>query len=281
MLLGYNTNGLANHGLSDAIELVWEIGYRSIAITVDHHAISPFASEFAFQLSELKKILARCPLRTTIETGARYLLDRRAKHQPTLMTATTSGRRQRIDFYQSCIDIAAELGSDSVSLWSGPLQEPLEEKSAWRRLTDGLVPLLDHAGQQGIDLAFEPEPGMFVDTMARFARLRDLIDHPRLLLTVDIGHLHCQGETPIADYLRQWQDQIVNIHIEDMLSGIHDHLMFGDGEIDFAPIIRTLAEISYQGPIHVELSRHSHVGPAAAQQSYDFLMPLILATQSG
>ena len=29
-----------------------------------------------------------------------------------------------------------------------------------------------------------------------------------------------------------------NVHIEDMRTGVHDHLMFGEGEIDFAEVLR-------------------------------------------
>ena len=41
MYLGYNTNGLAHHDLFDAVELLAEIGYRGVAITIDHNALPP------------------------------------------------------------------------------------------------------------------------------------------------------------------------------------------------------------------------------------------------
>ena len=41
MRIGYNTNGLAHHDGLQAIELLADIGYRSIAITVDHHLLNP------------------------------------------------------------------------------------------------------------------------------------------------------------------------------------------------------------------------------------------------
>ena len=40
MQFGYNTNGLANHSLESAICLLGEIGYRSVAITLDHSALT-------------------------------------------------------------------------------------------------------------------------------------------------------------------------------------------------------------------------------------------------
>jgi sugar phosphate isomerase/epimerase len=94
---------------------------------------------------------------------------------------------------------------------------------------------------------------------------------------LDIGHLHCLGETPIADYVRYWNARLVNVHLEDMRSGVHEHLMFGDGEIDFGPVFAAFYDVGYRGGVHVELSRHSHDAPLAARRSMDFLDPLVRA----
>ncbi len=42
MRLGYNTNGLAHHRLIDAIELLADFGFRSVALTLDAAALDPF-----------------------------------------------------------------------------------------------------------------------------------------------------------------------------------------------------------------------------------------------
>jgi L-ribulose-5-phosphate 3-epimerase len=47
--------------------------------------------------------------------------------------------------------------------------------------------------------------------------------------------------------------------------------MFGDGEIEFPPVLAALTDSGYTGGIHVELSRHSHLGPQAARQAFEFL----------
>lgn len=73
----------------------------------------------------------------------------------------------------------------------------------------------------------------------------------------------------------QYGSRLANVHIEDMRAGVHEHLMFGEGEIDFPPVIAALAKIGYAGMVGVELSRHSHDGPKAAQRAYDFLRPLM------
>ncbi len=128
-----------------------------------------------------------------------------------------------------------------------------------------------YAEHCAIRLAFEPEPGMFIDTMARYADLHERVGHPSFGLTLDIGHLHCLGETPIADHVRRWRDWLWNVHIEDMRRGVHDHLMFGEGEIDFVEVLRVLAEVGYKGGVHVELSRHSHDAVETARRALTFL----------
>ena len=286
MVLSYNTNGLAHHDLVEAIRLVADIGYQGIAITLDHAALNPYDERTGTQLDLVAQLLATRELRSAIETGARFLLDPRTKHEPTLVSADPDARRRRIDFLCRAIDTAAALKADCVSLWSGVVRDGAGDREAFSRLTDGLTHVLDYAERKDVVLAFEPEPGMLVDTLARYGDLleelaKQRIDTSRLALTIDIGHLHCQGEVPIAEHIRRWRDRLANVHIEDMRSGVHEHLMFGEGEIDFPPVIATLSQIGYSGLTSVELSRHSHEGPSVARRAYNYLRPLIQTAAEG
>ena len=275
MLLGYNTNGLAHHDLLEAIELVAEIGYRSVAISIAHGALDPGDERSGEQLRRVRGLVRRLGMRSVIETGARFLLDPRRKHEPTLVSADPAGRARRIEFTRHAIRCAAELGSDCVSLWSGVLDEAIAPREAMARLVEGLAQVLDCAAAEGVAIGLEPEPGMLVDSMARYEEILTLVDAGNLRLTLDVGHLHCQGEVPIAAYVRRFAGRLVNVHLEDMRAGVHEHLMFGEGQIDFPPVLQALADVGYQGGVHVELSRHSHEGPSAARRAYAFLQPLI------
>ena len=275
MRLGYNTNGLAHHDPFDALVLLADIGYQSVALTLDQGRLNPFADDWSVQRARLKSALDGLGMTSVIETGARFLLDRCLKHEPTLVSARPVDRQRRIQFLKLAIDAAEFLGCDCVSLWSGVVRDRAEEQDVWERLAASLSDVLDYARNRGVVIGFEPEPGMFIDTMDRFAELHRRLGMPNLKLTLDVGHLHCQGEVPIAEYIAQWSKEIVNIHLEDMQTGVHEHLMFGEGEMDFPPILAALRAANYRGGIHVELSRHSHEGPTAAQQAFDFLFPLL------
>jgi sugar phosphate isomerase/epimerase len=271
MLWGYNTNGFAHHRLEDALSILADLGYGSVALTLDYHALDPYAPDFADQLGRVRTILQQRGLRCVIETGARFLLDPWHKHQPTLVSPEAEQRERRLDFLCRAVDIARELGADAVSFWSGTPTAEATPNVLLDRLVEGCRWLCAYAGERHVALAFEPEPGMFIDTMLGFAELAERVDHPAFGLTLDIGHLHCQGETPIADHLMRWRGLLRNVHIEDMRRGVHEHLMFGEGEIEFGPVLQTLHAIGYVGGVHGELSRHSHNAVRTARRALAFL----------
>lgn len=274
MLLGYNTNGLAHHDPQQALELLAEIGYRSVALTIDHQWLSPFQPDWPKQLEQLAQLLRQLGLACTLETGARFLLDPRRKHWPPLVIepALAAPRRELI---RHAMEIAAPLGAKVISIWSGVAPEGLDDQMVLDNLNANLDMLLRDAERYDVILGFEPEPGMAIDTMSRWERLQQWLSHPRLRLTLDIGHLFCQGEVPLADYIERWAAQTVNIHLEDMRAGVHEHLMFGEGEMSFPPIVAALKSSGYTGPVHVELSRHSHDAANVARRAFDFLQPLL------
>jgi L-ribulose-5-phosphate 3-epimerase len=277
MRLGYNTNGLAHHRLVDAIEILAEEGYQSVAITLDAGALDPFTDPawLRAQVKAVHEALDRHCLARVIETGARYLLNPRIKHDPTLMDPDPKRRAIRTDFLCRAIDLAGSLRAEAVSLWSGRPPLPIDAEAGMDRLARALKPVLHHAEKANMTLAFEPEPGMFIDTLERFAWLDDRIRHPLFQLTLDVGHAHCMNEGVMSELVTRWRTRIANVHIEDMIQGVHEHLMFGEGTMDFPAILQALHKIQYSKGLHVELSRHGHMAVDALRLSRAFLNPLL------
>lgn len=270
MRLGYNTNGFAHHRLEHAVSILADIGYRSVAITLDHHALSPYEPECPQQLERVRRLLLANDMRCVIETGARFLLDPRRKHQPTLIGPTDAERHRRLDFLTRAVDIAAELNADCVSLWSGTPADDAPPETLFTRLVEGCTKLIEYAEPRGIKLAFEPEPGMFVDTLAGFEALRSTVNHPLFGLTIDVGHLQVNEDLPPAQHVPRFADCLFNVHLDDARRGVHEHLFFGEGEIEFAPVMAALAACPHHPGLHVELSRHSHDAVATATAAFQF-----------
>jgi sugar phosphate isomerase/epimerase len=274
MLPGYNTNGFSHHRIEDALDILADLGYRSVALTLDHHALDPFDPGLSTQLDQVRDQLERHQMRCVVETGARFLLDRWRKHHPTLLDPAAGARQVRLDFLCRAVELAAELHADAVSFWSGAAPSSESPGVLMPRLVEGCRRLCGHAERHGVRLAFEPEPGMFVDTLPRFADLFAQVRHPLFGLTLDVGHLHCMNELAVADNVLPWRHVLWNVHIADMRTSVHDHLMFGEGDIDFPPVVQALRQAGYAGGLHVELSRHSHDAVATARRARAFLRGL-------
>jgi sugar phosphate isomerase/epimerase len=269
---GYGTNGLADLRLDDALGLLADLGYDGVGLTLDHMHLDPLAPDLADRTRRVGRRLDALGLDVTVETGARYVLDPRRKHGPSLLDADPEDGARRVDLLIRAVRVAADLGAHAVHCFSGVTPAGTDADTAWKRLVEALGPVLDAAATAGVPLAVEPEPGHLLSTLADFHRLRRELGDPEPLgLTLDIGHCQCLEPLPPEDCVRAAAPWLRHVQIEDMRRGVHEHLPFGDGEIDFPPVLAALADTGYQGLTVVELPRHSHAGPHFAEQSLPFL----------
>lgn len=269
--IGYNTNGFGCHALETALEIIAEHGYAGVAITLDHCALNPWDPDLTSQIKRVDRILKATGLSCVVETGARFLLNPRLKHEPTLISASAEGRRKRLDFLTRALAIAGRLDAQALSFWSGVKASGIGDEQAWEWLIGGCRALAHEAQAIGVPLAFEPEPGMFVENLDQYEALRSAVGHQMFALTLDLGHVFLTEHRSPGDCLRHYRNDIHNIHIEDMAPGVHRHLFFGEGQMVFAEIFEALHEIDFRGLINVELSRHSHRAVETAAQARNYL----------
>ena len=202
-----------------------------------------------------------------IETGARFLLDPIKKHSPTLLSPFPEGRRKRVEFLKLAIDLAAIACAEAVSFWAGVPRTEVSNKQAHKFLREGLRQISDYAESANVRLALEPEPGMLIETVADYKELKR--DFPRLKLALDTGHCLANNECEPDAAIIDMREDIGTVAVEDMRRGVHEHLFFGEGEMNMTKVLAALQEIKYEKLVCVELSRHSHCAdkiiPAAIQ----------------
>lgn len=262
---GYGTNGFADHPLEAALDVMQACGYGAVALTLGHPHLDPFAADWRDRTEDLAADLRRRGLRSVVETGARYLLDPWTKHRPTLVDRDAE---PRMDFLRRAVEIAEILGADCVSLWSGVLPGDVTADAARVLLDERLDALVRFAADHDVVLALEPEPGMLVETVADALAVRARIGHPANLgLTVDLGHCVVVEPGGVVGALRAAGPLLRNVQADDMRSVAHEHLPFGEGELDLGAALQTLREIDYRGVVAVELPRHSHAAPTLARES--------------
>lgn len=274
MYLAYNTNGLAHHRLEEAFRLLADLGYEGVALTPDVNHLDPFHTEEG-DWEKARALLDQLHLKCVIETGARYVLDPRRKHWPNLLAKDPGDAIRRLNFYRRCLKMARALGSELISIWSGPLEPGDDPAAAFDRLLERLPRLLDEAREAGVLVCFEPEPGHLIDGHERYRELRKRLDRSDLMTTIDIGHLLVTEPGAPERHLAEFAPTLRNVQVDDARRGVHEHLVPGEGEIDFAPVFRELRRLKYAGPVALELSRDSHRAGEIAARAAAFLAPLL------
>lgn len=156
--LGYGTNGLTDLRLDDALALLADLGYDGVGLTLDHMHLDPLAPDVAARTRHVASRLQELGLGVTVETGARYVLDPRRKHGPSLLDPDPEARAARTRLLVRAVGIAADLGAHAVHCFSGITPPDTTPDTAWQRLTDSLAPVLDAADRSGIPWRSSPSP---------------------------------------------------------------------------------------------------------------------------
>lgn len=253
----YNTNGTVHHRMEDAVSLIADSGYDGIALTLDHHVLDPMRPGWEGRTEILAHTLSQRRLGVVIESGARFVLDPRDRHQPTLVSPTEDGRALRLAYLKRCLDIGAMLGAEVMSFWAGARKPGVPLETAHRWLDDGVEQVLAHAERVGVPAALEPEPEIevVVHTVDEYAALQARF--PSLELALDLGHVMVTQERVPEASILEFAPHIGSISLEDMKRGVHHHLAFGDGDMNIVGCLDALEQIDFRRLVCVELSADS------------------------
>ncbi|MBT0767581.1 sugar phosphate isomerase/epimerase [Kineosporia sp. J2-2] len=263
----YVTNGLGDHRLDDALPMLADCGYTGVGLTLDHHHLDPLGPGLPRKVAVIADRLRDLGLAVVVETGARFVLDPRHKHEPTLLSE--HGRDRRVELLRIAVRVAADLGAEAVSLWSGVRQPAVPPGVARHRLVEGCRAVLSVAETLDVKLAFEPEPGMLVSSVDDWYALAGELRHPLFGLTLDLGHCLVTERLPLPEVIARVRDDLTYVQIDDMRHGVHEHLDLGQGDVDFPPALAALD--GFGGLVAVELSRHSHTAHTTVPRSIEFL----------
>ena len=139
----------------------------------------------------------------------------------------------------------------------------------WDRFTTGLNKLGKLSMEKyGIRTCFHHHMGTVCQTVEETTRLMENTDPKYVFLCFDTGHFTFAGEDPLA-MLKKYVDRVGHVHLKDMrlpvveearknnwsfLQAVRNGAFTvpGDGNVDFDPVFKVLADAGYQGWLLVE-----------------------------
>lgn len=198
--------------------------------------------------------------------GVSAFIPAQFRYPVNLCISDESVRRSSLEYIRKSIDASAELEVGMVTLCPGHSVYPQSCEEAWSNLKNSLGELALYAEKKDIILALEPAHPMetdLVQTSDDALRIIKEVGKDNLKILLDIGHVNVNKE-PFCDSVRKLKDCLALIHFDDNRGMYDEHLMPGDGAINFIPFLKELKAINYDGYITLELSYNYTTSPDEA-----------------
>jgi fructoselysine 3-epimerase len=259
MKIGYFTAGASKYPIEKAFELVAKYGYDGIEIG----GFRPHAFPLDLVHGDAVKIrkLAdqyHLPVISYApeNTGSPYSLvfeDKRLN-------------QESLEYFKIALDAAKQIGAGYCMLACNHPGYGRYKEDVKRLFIDNLKVLAEHAEKIGQTIILEPVTpyeGTILVTSDDLKWALDEINSPMVKGMLDLACPLIARE-PVSEYFRKLRKKVCHIHFIDATIDSEDHLIPGDGQMDFKGIVRMLKEFGYDGYLTLELFTRYETEPEFA-----------------
>jgi sugar phosphate isomerase/epimerase len=182
-----------------------------------------------------------------------------------------AGEREARDYeeaFKRNLEFCTDVGCDSIrvdTVSEPPLPTGVSYNDAWRRVVTTWQNCSRWAGEVGMAIYWEFEPGFMFNKPSEIVRLVEDVAAPNFRLMFDTSHAQMavvrgarQAQpvetVPSVEHLiRVLGKRIGTVHLIDSDNSLHHektstHAPFGQGVLDFDAIVTALKEVGYSGP---------------------------------
>jgi sugar phosphate isomerase/epimerase len=263
----FNATTLREMDLFDALRHIQAAGYDGVELMFNDTHLHPLKTSRQ-RIAEIRDFcLSENIVICAIAAGGDGVLSDRP-YQPTFFDPEPSGRARRLDFLTRGIEVAEYLAVPVIDFNSGPIHPDVSRAQSLEMFHSAVNSLLSRGGN--VTLGLEPEPNFVIGTTVDAIDLIQQVNHPRLRLTTDIGHVNV-SENDCYAAIEHASPFSCNMHIEDIKGRVHAHEIPGKGDIDFDRVFEILNRSGYSNYIAVELHYHHDRWQRALDESINYL----------
>jgi sugar phosphate isomerase/epimerase len=272
MKFSFSANAFRKYTLEETVAAISRAGFVGMELMCDVPHAWPY-DLLKEDVSSIKKMM-RVHNLSIANLNAFMMCAVQDFHHPSWIEPDESFRKIRVDYTLRCIELAADLGVETISTEPGGPLDGMKRDFAMEVFMEGLDKAVRHADENGVTILIEPEPGLLIETSEDFINFVDKFGAHRVGLNFDVGHFYCVGEDPATKVI-ELKDHIRHFHLEDIPeSREHRHIQLGEGGVDIHHVLSTIDRIGYQGFVTVELYPYQDSAPEIAKQSMAFLNTL-------
>ena len=274
MKLAYSSNAYMKFSVIEAIARIAKLGYGAMELMADTPHAWP-ATTTDGQIDDIRRAMNENGVALS-NINAFMMNAVQDFWHPSWIEPDADFRRLRIQHTIDALTMAKKLGAPSITTEpGGPLEDGQSRGAALDTFVAGLNEALRCAEDVGVTLLVEPEPGLLIENTAQFLELAERIDSPMFGLNFDVGHFYCVGDS-LEDSVGRLQSLTRHYHLEDIAATrVHEHLIPGDGAIDFTSVLHAIDTTGYDGWLTVELYPYLDDPDLAGQSAKDYLTHLL------
>jgi len=248
MKLSFSTFPYFNYSLEEAIRRISKCGYDAVEIWGGRpHAYAGDLDDK--DIVQIRNLLKKKKLEISAFIPAQF------RYPTNLCIENKKIRMDSLQYIKNSIDTGVSLGAKIITVCPGHSIYPQSYNNAWNLLKESLLELVEYAEGKNAVLALEPahlyETDLII-TCDDAIRIIEEVGLDNLKVLLDIGHLNVNKE-PLIDVVRKLGNLLIHIHIDDNNGLMDEHLIPGDGNINFIPFFQELKKAGYKGYLAVEL----------------------------
>ena len=181
--------------------------------------------------------------------------------RPTFVLDDRDERARLIQEVRETAEVAKRVGATHLTTLSGATHPSLPRDYQTANMIENLKWVGDVAAEEGLVLALEAInhkgwPGTFMTEVGHAHLIAKAVGLPSVKVLYDFWHQQIHGGDLIANLDLAW-DEIAYVQIADNPGRVQP----GEGEINYAPILRRLAERGFDGIVGLEFE---NAGPGTA-----------------
>lgn len=271
MKIALFTAGFSNYPIERAFQAAAKCGYDGIEIGgFRPHAYAPdLARGGAEKIRGLSEkyglpIVSYAPE----NTGSPY----------SLVFEDDEMNRESLEYFKLTLDMAKAIGSEYCMFACNHPGYGRNREDVKKRFIDNMKVLTEHAEKIGQTIILEPVTpyeGTIIVSSDDVRWALDQIKSERFKCMLDLAAPYTYGE-PMCSYFEKLGKDCKHIHFIDCEKTCEDHLIPGDGELDFPRMVKYLKEVGYDGYLSLELfSRYATEPDFAAARGYEVIRGLL------
>ena len=234
MKIGYRTVGFGDRPIEDTLRSIAEAGYDSVELCLETPDLNPLklTSERVAEIKALMEDLGLSLCAVSYHGVADQLEERRRRTY-------------------AAIELLPAFGA-TIYVVASRREEPARLHAQWDEAVQLYCELADKLAEKGCRLAVEPQPGLVIRNTDDLIKCLRACDRPNLVANLDVAHAKVTGDD-LNWAVYQLGQRLGHVHIADVSGGVHEHLVPGQGEVDFGEVREVLEGIDYRGDIVLDM----------------------------